>query len=90
MASPVPPASESRVWRIDFGNRKFLARKLSFAGSCLDDKVIRNRSWEGHCGVWGGSWEVFGKLLEMFLVQDLLQEEDQEEGKIFNIILICL
>ena len=62
-ASPVPPASESRLWRIDFGNWKLLARELSFGDSFLDEKVIRNRSWEGLWEVWGGSWEVFGRLL---------------------------
>ena len=29
----------------------------------MDEKVIRNRSWEGLWEVWGGSWEVFGRLL---------------------------
>ena len=62
-ASPVPPASESRLWRIDFGNWSLLARKLCFGQSFLDEKVIRNRSWEGLWEVWGGSWEVFGRLL---------------------------
>ena len=61
-ASPVPPASESRLWRIEFGNWNLLARKLWFGGSFLDEKVIRNRSWAGFWKVWGGSWEVFGRL----------------------------
>ena len=48
---------EVRGWRF------VLARKLWFRGSFLDDKMIRNRSWEGLWEVWGGSWEVFGRLL---------------------------
>ena len=27
------------------------------------EKVIQNRSWEALWEVWGGSWEVFGRLL---------------------------
>ena len=54
----------------------------------------------GHAGVdgMGGGpnfndvnvGDIFGDILVMFLGQGLLQEEDQEEGKIFNIISIYL
>ena len=29
----------------------------------MDEKMIRNLSGEGHWGIRGGSWEVFGRLL---------------------------
>ena len=46
-ASPVPPAPESRLRRIDFGNWTLLARKLWFGGAFLDEKMIQNLSGKG-------------------------------------------
>ena len=57
-ASPVPPASERRLWRIDFGSWKFLTRKLWFGGSFLDEKVIGR--------VFGRSGEALGRSLGGF------------------------
>ena len=62
-ASPMPPASGRRAWKIDLANWKKMSRTLCLGGSFSEEKVIRNRSWEGVWEVWGGSWEVFRSLL---------------------------
>ena len=36
---------------------------MMLGSSFWDEKVSQNRPWDGNWGVWGGSWEIFGRLL---------------------------
>ena len=38
----------------------------------MDEKVIRNRSWEGHWEVWEGSWSSLGGLWDLGGVLEVL------------------